>query len=133
MFKISFPQRVPIVISAYLPDFQIHSMVLNNLDFLPNILGYIAIMDITKSTAILSRGLSFCYYFPSNISAEFNCPCGNDCVLRTPLCTTTIKDWRLLHLWTPLIPSKIDKVSLLEQIIIAAQICRYDNDGFIQV
>jgi hypothetical protein len=33
MFKISFPQRVPIVISAYLPDFQIHSMVLNNLDF----------------------------------------------------------------------------------------------------
>jgi hypothetical protein len=37
---------------------------------LPNILGYIAIMDITKSTAILSRGLSFCYYFPSNISVN---------------------------------------------------------------
>jgi hypothetical protein len=33
MFKISFPQRVPIVISAYLPDFQMHSIVLNNLDF----------------------------------------------------------------------------------------------------
>ena len=41
-----------------------------------------AIMDIKKASAKLSRGLSFCYYLPSNISAKYKCRCGNDCVFK---------------------------------------------------
>ena len=41
-----------------------------------------AILDIKRASAKLSRGLSFCYYLPSNISAEFKCRCGNDCVFK---------------------------------------------------
>ena len=42
-----------------------------------------AIMDIKKASAKLPRGLSFCYYLPSNISAKsVKCRCGNDCVFK---------------------------------------------------